>query len=107
MIPNTAGSSTSRDDSTGTGISFNGNSTGRGDASLRAVRTRSQERTQYPVETRNPHSQMEIKIAEIGLTFVATGNGIERGAVALKGTPISATVEIGRLVIAGAARHSN
>src|SRR5215470_12833461 len=84
MIPSTAGSRTSRDDSTGIRISFNGNSTGnstaRGDASLSVVRTRSQERTQYPVDTRNPHSQTKIKIAEIGLAFGATGDGIEKGA---------------------------
>src|SRR5262245_63043066 len=107
MIPNTAGSSSPGDDSTGTAISCNANSTGnstlKGDASLRAVRTRSQERSQYQEERRNPHSHTEIKIAEIGLTFGAAANGIGKGAVALKGAPISATVEIGRCESAGTA----
>src|SRR5215813_4901350 len=107
MIPNTAGSSKFGNNSTGMRISFNGNSTFNGDANLRAVRMRSQERTQCQVETRNPHSQTAIKIVEIGLIFGESGDGIWSGAVALKGTPISATVQIGRCVIAGAARHSN
>src|SRR5262245_33932957 len=107
MIPNTAGSSKPGNDSTGMRISFNGNSTFKGDANLRPVRTRSQERTQYAVETRNPHSQTAIKVVGIGLTFGAAGNGIGRGRVTLKGTPICATVEIGTCVIAGAVRHSN
>src|SRR5262245_59788493 len=107
MIPNTAGSNKFGDDSTGMGTSFSGNSTFNGDASLRTVRTRSQERTQYQVEKRNPHSQTETRIVEIGLVFGAAVIGIWRGAVAVKGILISATVEIGTCVIPGAARHSN
>src|SRR5262249_48267420 len=107
MIPKTAGSSNVGDDSTGMGTSFNGISTLNVDASLRAFRTCSQERTQYQIETKNPQSQTAIKIVEIGFAFGATVNGIATGAAALKGTPISTTVEIGRCVIAETARHSN
>src|SRR5689334_3396488 len=98
MIPNTAGSSKPGEDSTGTGCSFNGNSTFNGDASRSAVRTRSQEDTQCQTESRNPHSQTAINIAQIGFIFGPTADGIGKGAVALKGTLIPTTVEIGSRV---------
>src|SRR5215831_18451918 len=102
--PNTAGSNRTGEDTTRVEISP-GKDTFAGEASLSAVRICHHERAQNQSETPNPHSQTKTRIMGSGFSVGAVDCTTGTADMTTKGIVMSATVEIGRCVMADGVPH--